>query len=86
MIKIECNVCGSKAIITRTERMTEDHSYSRLYCSCKNKACNHRFVMNLEFSHSINTGLLEKDKLIIALIERLSEKEKKALLNSLQNG
>ncbi|TCJ98818.1 Ogr/Delta-like zinc finger protein [Volucribacter psittacicida] len=74
---IYCKICGSKSVVTRTERMTSD--YSRLYCSCRNPDCRHKFVMNLEFSHSTSTSQLTKDQLFSYLIKNLSVNDKKDL-------
>lgn len=78
---IECNICGSKAIINKTAR--EHEQYSKLYCSCKNPKCGHKFVMSLTFSHSEKASLLEKDKLILTLIKQLPKEDQQKLMNSL---
>ncbi|AZI13291.1 ogr/Delta-like zinc finger family protein [Avibacterium paragallinarum] len=80
--KIYCTVCKSQAKITRTERPLQ--GFSRLYCSCNNPECLHRFVMNLEFSHTTRTSLLDKDAFINTLISQFSPEEKAKMLTALQ--
>ncbi|MBN6067863.1 ogr/Delta-like zinc finger family protein [Aggregatibacter actinomycetemcomitans] len=71
---IYCKVCKQKAVIRRTERIHSE--FSRLYCDCKNPACRHKFVMNLEFSHSTSSSLLTKDQLLALTLSQLSEDDK----------
>lgn len=80
---IKCNICGNKSIITKTDRVHSE--LSRLYCSCKNKECMHRFVMNLEFSHSTAPSLLKKDELLLTLLKKLPEQEIQQIIEYLTN-
>lgn len=80
--KILCTVCQSPAITQKTEKVHNE--YSKLYCICTNQECQHKFVMNLEFSHTTRASLLDKDNLIVALISQFSEKDKEKLLTMLQ--
>ncbi|MBN6064749.1 ogr/Delta-like zinc finger family protein [Aggregatibacter actinomycetemcomitans] len=80
--KILCNVCGSDSIIKRTERVHTD--LSRLYCICKNKECNHRFVMSMEFSHSTRASDLKKDEILKTLLDQLPETNKREIIQFLQ--
>ncbi|MEB3457147.1 ogr/Delta-like zinc finger family protein [Pasteurella multocida] len=73
-LDIYCKVCNSKAIVTRTERIHSD--FSKSYCSCKNKACGHKFVINVEFSHTTKTSLLTKDALIETLLANSSPQDR----------
>lgn len=74
---IYCRDCTSKAVITRTERVHSD--YSRLYCSCLNSKCGHKWVMKLEFGHTTRASRVVKNNLLFELIERLSEEEKQEI-------
>lgn len=68
-MRVMCRSCGSKAIISSTERISDD--FSRLYCQCKNvKSCGHTFVMDLGFSHTLNppTGVIDQ-----LLVERIRQ-------------
>ena len=71
---IYCKICKGKAVIRRTERIHSE--YSRLYCDCRNPACRHKFVMNLEFSHSTSSSLLTKDQLLALTLSQLSDVDK----------
>lgn len=83
ILDIYCRECGSKAIITRTERIHSD--LSNLYCHCKNVHCGHRFVMRLEFSHTTTTSTFSKNSLLKQVISRLSEQDKEALKKMLSD-
>lgn len=77
ILDISCKECGSKAIVTRTERIHSD--LSNLYCHCKNIDCGHRFVMRLEFSHTTTSSKFSKDGLLKWVISRLSKQDKEEL-------
>lgn len=79
---IYCKICNGKAVVSRTEQMTSD--YSKLYCSCRNPNCGHRFVMNLEFSHTTKTSLLTQKDLISYLVKNLSHSDKAELKRILE--
>ncbi|WP_410685896.1 ogr/Delta-like zinc finger family protein [Avibacterium paragallinarum] len=55
-VDIYCNVCKSKAVITKADRIHKT-DFNRLYCSCCNPKCQHKFVVNQEFSHTTKTSL-----------------------------
>ncbi|OOF38846.1 transcriptional regulator [Rodentibacter rarus] len=71
---IYCKVCNAKSVIERTERIHSE--FARYYCVCKNPQCGHRFVMNMEFSHTTRSSKLTKDKLLELVLGKLSEEEK----------
>ncbi|AWI51402.1 transcriptional regulator [Actinobacillus porcitonsillarum] len=77
ILDIYCD-CGSKAVVTKTERMHSN--LKKLYCTCKNPDCGHKFVMNLEFSHTTTSSKLTKDGLIKYLLGKLSNADKNELL------
>ncbi|MFD1806238.1 ogr/Delta-like zinc finger family protein [Pasteurella oralis] len=76
-LDIYCNVCNSKAIVTRTDRIHSN--FNKLYCSCRNQKCQHKFVFNLEFSHSTSSSLLTKDKLLALTLSQLSKEDKEKI-------
>ncbi|RRN04773.1 transcriptional regulator [Bibersteinia trehalosi] len=76
ILDIYCE-CGSKAFITKTENI--HRNFKKLYCTCRNPDCGHKFVMNLEFSHTTSTSKLTKDGLLKYLIGKLSEADKNEL-------
>lgn len=80
---IICNICYSKAIIKKTERLNNELSV--LYCRCTNNQCKHQFVINQEFSHTTKSSLLTKDQLLRLTISMLSSKEKEDLKTLLCN-
>ena len=84
MLKVYCKVCKGKSYITKTERVHPE--ISKIYCSCKNPDCNHRFVMNLEYSHTTRTSSLVQDDLISQLVANLSDKDKQLLKVALGDG
>ncbi|MFA1401259.1 ogr/Delta-like zinc finger family protein [Haemophilus influenzae] len=67
-------VCNAKSVIERSERIHSE--FTRYYCACKNPLCGHRFVMNMEFSHTTRSSKLTKDKLLELVLSKLSEEEK----------
>ncbi|OOF58913.1 ogr/Delta-like zinc finger family protein [Rodentibacter myodis] len=71
---IYCAVCDTKSVIERAERIHSD--FTRYYCACKNPLCGHRFVMNMEFSHTTRSSKLTKDKLLALVLGKLSKEEK----------
>ncbi|HIF5512885.1 TPA: ogr/Delta-like zinc finger family protein [Pasteurella multocida] len=86
-LDIYCKVCNSKATVTRTERIHSE--YSKSYCTYKNPACGHKFVLNVEFSHTTKTSLLTKDGLLSLMINQLSDKDKqkiREMLNQEEKG
>ncbi|WP_424408067.1 ogr/Delta-like zinc finger family protein [Pasteurella sp. PK-2025] len=82
-LNIPCKACNSKAIITRS--VTQVHAeFIKLYCTCKNSACNHHFVMNLEFSHTTQTSLLIEDGVLEQTAKLCSSEKKQKLIKILQ--
>lgn len=76
-MRIYCRVCESKAVITKTNRLSIDAV--DLYCCCNE--CGHRFVWTGGYKHSINNvGNIEAIK---ALFQNLSFNEKRDLIHSL---
>lgn len=71
---ILCKECNSKAIIQKTERLTPE--YNRLYCTCKNFECGHRFVLELTYSHSLKPSKLKEKNAFAHLVAYLSQEEK----------
>ena len=83
VLRVNCNICKSDCVIYRTERIHED--LSRLYCSCKNEDCKHKFVLNMEFSHSTRASDLKKDEILKTLLNQLPETNKQEIIQFLQN-
>lgn len=81
-LKITCNVCGSEAIVTKT--MHDHQDLKRLYCTCKNKECNHKFVINLEFSHTTRHSDLIMNPILLDMIDKLPKNKKEELIKSLK--
>ncbi|EPR43125.1 transcriptional activator Ogr/delta [Desulfovibrio sp. X2] len=56
-MRIICDRCKSKAIITTTRELTPQ--FRKLYCACTNPECGHTFVVNVEFSHTLSPSALD---------------------------
>lgn len=56
-MRIICDRCKSKSIITTTRELTPQ--FRKLYCACMNVECGHTFVMNLEFGHTLSPSALD---------------------------
>lgn len=68
-IKIICKHCGDRAVITKNDRQTVE--YSRLYCICKNPACGHSWVADIQFSHTLKESRLTKEGVLNYLLDNL---------------
>ncbi|MCG7499361.1 ogr/Delta-like zinc finger family protein [Vibrio sp. Of7-15] len=62
--------CGERAIITKTNRLSND--CADLYCECKNHECEHQFVMSLYFSHTLSPSSMDTNDLATCLIKVLT--------------
>lgn len=71
--------CGSKAIITKTNRLSTN--VADLYCRCT--ACEHRFVMSQAFSFSLSPSAKTTDELAMALVRSLSPSRRNELRQQL---
>lgn len=78
-MRVTCNECGGKAVITKTNRFSLDAV--DLYCSCGN--CGHRFVWSAGFKHSLAGSNGEKKEMIYSLIGGMSKEEKRDLAQSI---
>ena len=74
---IFCKICGYKAVINRSQR--EHKEFTRLYCTCKNKDCAHKFVIHLTFSHTTKPSKLEEQNYFKYIIANLPEDKKREL-------
>lgn len=79
---IYCTVCNEKAVIERAERIHSE--FTRYYCACKNPLCGHRFVMNMEFSHTTRSSKLTKENLLKLTLRQLSQEDKDNLIKLLK--
>ncbi|WP_256856104.1 ogr/Delta-like zinc finger family protein [Rodentibacter ratti] len=79
---IYCKVCNAKSVIERTERIHSE--FARYYCVCKNPQCGHRFVMNMEFSHTTRSSKLTKENLLKLTLQQLSQEDKDNLMRLLK--
>lgn len=77
-MRVTCNACGNKAVITKTNRLSLDAV--DIYCSCH---CGHRFVWSAGFKHSLSGSEQERKAVISSLLNGLSSSEKRDLLLSL---
>ena len=78
---IFCKICGYKAVINRSQR--EHKEYTKLYCTCKNKDCAHKFVIHLTFSHTTKPSKLEEQNYFKYIITNLPDDKKQELRSML---
>ena len=78
---IFCKICGYKAVINRSKR--EHKEYNKLYCTCKNKDCAHKFVIHLTFSHTTKPSKLEEQNYFKYIITNLPDDKKQELRSML---
>ncbi|PHM39799.1 transcriptional regulator [Xenorhabdus mauleonii] len=82
VLKIICPECGAKAVISKTNRKHPE--IADLYCACSEIECGYRFVMNLTFSHALNTSAKTGDKLLQTVINNLNPRQRQAALDLLK--
>ncbi len=78
-MQVICTECQGKAVIA--SRAVKDPKVSDLYCSCKNPACGHTFVMTLSFSHTLSPSATQGKKILADMIRSLPKAEQMELLN-----
>lgn len=78
---IFCKICGYKAVINRSQR--EHKEFTRLYCTCKNKDCAHKFVIHLTFSRTTKPSKLEEQNYFKYMITNLPDDKKQDLRSML---
>lgn len=80
---VECKICGSKALINKSQR--EHKEFTKLYCTCKNQDCGHKFVLNLEFSHTTKPSKLKEQDYFKYILTCLPNDKKQEILEVLMN-
>ncbi|MDD9304387.1 MAG: ogr/Delta-like zinc finger family protein [Desulfobacter sp.] len=80
-MKIKCNRCGFKAVISSSSE--ESEQVKKLYCCCKNPNCGHTFVMDLAFSHTLSPSALDIPEEILTKIHSATRMEQQRLFKSL---
>lgn len=76
-MRILCNICGSRTLTTKTNRITP--MVSEAYCTCVNAECNQRFVTSIAFKHSLSHCTSGNVDMVLKMAEILSEEDKKTL-------
>jgi len=77
-MRVICPHCLSKAIITSTNRLSEQ--VTDLYCHCTNGVkCGATFVSTLAYKHVINQPMQTTTAMAMELVNRLSKEEKEEL-------
>ena len=80
---IICNHCGERAVINKSQR---DHKeFTKLYCTCKNKDCAHKFVIHLTFSHTTKPSKLKEQDHFKFILANLPNDKKQELINILSS-
>ncbi|PKH06419.1 ogr/Delta-like zinc finger family protein [Moritella sp. Urea-trap-13] len=59
------------------------NSYTDLYCSCSGPLCDHSFVMNLSFSHTLSPSAKSSTQLAIDLVRALQLEQRQELQQQL---
>ncbi|PSX08891.1 ogr/Delta-like zinc finger family protein [Photobacterium angustum] len=80
-MRVNCNECGAKARIQKTNWLST--KAADLYCSCSDAECGHTFVMNLGFSHTLSPSAKTTNEVIISLMKALSPDQKKQIQSQL---
>ncbi len=80
-MRILCTVCGQKAVIGKTDRLSV--AVANLYCSCTDPECGHTFVTNVSFSHTISPSAKAATEVVAALARALSPEQRKKLQQEL---
>ena len=80
-MRIYCKVCKGKGKIDTPRRLTDE--FSKLYCSCLDPECGHRWVSHLEFSHSLNEPVRTLDTLLLDHFRDMPAAEQAQLLAQL---
>ena len=78
--KIHCG-CGERAVIKKTNRLSND--CADLYCECKNKECGHSFVVSLYYSHTLSPSAKATENLAVHLVRALSPQGRTSLQQQL---
>lgn len=71
VLQLTCRECGEKSIITHTDKAHPD--FYTLYCACKNKQCEHKWVSHLTYSHTTKAANTSKFGLFSALLAELPQ-------------
>lgn len=80
-MRVLCTVCGKKAVIGKTDRLTI--GCANLYCSCTDPECGHTFVANVSFSHTLSPSAKNASEVVTALARALSPECRKKLQQEL---
>lgn len=78
---IVCNQCGEKAVINKSQK--EHNEFTKLYCTCKNPKCEHKFVLHLTFSHTTKPSKLKEQEHFKFILANLSNDKKQELISIL---
>lgn len=81
---IMCRECGARVKIKIAKYDKSIPDLSTLYCRCCNPMCNHEFVMNLEYSHTIRSSDATFGQIIGELLKRLSNTDQQKILSALK--
>ena len=79
--RVYCNKCGSKAVITSRDGVSAE--FARLYCSCRNKDCGHRFVTTLAFSHALVSASTPIDRMLFDHLRGLPRQQRREMFEQL---
>ena len=77
-MRVICPHCAAKSAIYKRNQISD--SVSELYCQCSNELCCAGFVMTLAHKHDTRPPISEVDHMVVELVSRMSQEEKKAIM------
>ena len=81
-MQIRCRECEGRAIITTTNRLSNE--FTRLYCACRTAECGHNFVMQLSYSHPLRLPSSKLDQQLVNQLRELPPERLEVLLDALR--
>ena len=81
-MRVYCKVCKGKGKIDTPRRLTDE--FSKLYCSCLNPECGHRWVSHLSYSHPLDQTVKTLDTLLLDHFRELPVSQQQQLINQLE--
>ncbi|MQT65676.1 transcriptional regulator [Pseudomonas sp. FSL R10-0056] len=80
-MRVICRCCEGKALISKVDEVSS--LLKKLYCMCLSFECGHKFVMDLEFSHTVKPSAKKLDDCLVERFRDLSSAQQLQLLEQL---
>lgn len=82
-MRIYCTECGKKAHVSKVEEVPP--AYAKMFCLCLSTSCNHSFVMELNFKHTLKPSRLAVPAgHVMDRISRLTDDQRALILKQLE--